>query len=82
MGWKGWEGGSAHLPTYCEATDVVKQEGAAEAAKKELEARPAEAEEQGTVLNSKNYLQQMAYNRLHSQVNIHMSRDILIHRYR
>ena len=50
VGWKGWEGASARLPTYCEAGDVVKQEGAAEAAKEELEARPAQAEEQGTVL--------------------------------
>ena len=58
VGWKGWEGASARLPTYCEATDVVKQEGAAEAAKKELEATPAEAKEQGTVLNN-----EILYNR-------------------
>ena len=58
VGWKGWEGASARLPTYCEATAAVKQEGAAEAAKKELEATPAEAKEQGTVLNN-----EIIYNR-------------------
>ena len=58
MGWKGWEGASARLPTYCEATDVVKQEGAAEAAKKELEAGLAQAGEQKQVLNN-----EIIYNR-------------------